>query len=232
MSVYKEDFKVKINEVAENLYLSHFYLKNHEKMTEQLNACLKEYQPLFALSRMANYEAGILRLTRAYDKNSLGLLKIINILQSEYRFWGLPDILDDKQLKEDKKFVTPEENELVDGLMQLRDKVISHTDNKLHPRKLGFDIQKIYEGKLIYQNNRITTEEIENLPPSEKEKRLNQASNNLFLAIEKDKTEILGKAVPSFSQLYELTNKGNEICNRYMQKLEIPPIKLKLEGID
>ncbi|MDJ0674452.1 MAG: hypothetical protein QNJ36_03455 [Calothrix sp. MO_167.B42] len=232
MSVSREDFEVKINEVGENLYLSHFHLKIHEKMTEELNARLEEYPPFFDWSRMAHYEVGILRLTRAYDKNSLGLLKIINILQSEYRFWGLPDILDAEQLEQDKNFVTSENNKLVDSLIQLRDKVISHTDNKLHPRKLSFDIKEIYGGELIYRSNRITTEEIENLPREEKEKRLNQASNNLFLAIEKDKTEILGKPVPSFYQLYELTNKGIEICNRYMQKIGILPIELKLEGIN
>lgn len=232
MSVSREDFEVKINQVGENLYLSHFHLKIHEKMTEELNARLEEYPSFFAWSRMAHYEAGILRLTRAYDKNSLGLLKIINILQSEYRFWGLPDILNAEQLEQDKIFVTPEKNELVDGLMQLRDKVISHTDNRLHPKRLNFDIQEIYGGELIYRESRITTEEIEKLPREEKENRLNQVSANLFLAIEKDSTEILGKQVPSFYQLYEITNKGVEICNRYMQKIGIPPIELKLEGID
>jgi len=232
MSVTKEDFEAKIIEVASNLYLSHFHLKIHEKMTEQLNDRLEEYPPFFKWSRMAHYETGILGLTRAYDKNSLGLLKIINIFQSEYRRWNLSDTLDIKQLEEDRNFVTPAKNNLVDGLMQLRDKVVSHTDNNLYPRKVNFNIQNIYGGELIYIENRITTEEIEKLPKEEKQKYLNQVSANLFEAIQKDNTEILGKQVPSFEQLYELTNKGVEICNRYMENIGVSPIELKLEGID
>ncbi|MDY6902776.1 MAG: hypothetical protein SWZ49_32600 [Cyanobacteriota bacterium] len=231
MSVSREDFEIKINQVGENLYFSHFHLKIHESMTKALNNHFEEYPPFFDWSRMAHYEAGILRLTRAYDKNSLGLLKIIKILQSEYRFWGLPDILDAEQLEQDKIFVTPE-NELIDGLIHLRDKVISHTDNKLYPKKLNIDIQNIYGGELIYRAGKITTEEIENLPKEEKERRLNRASNDFFLAVERNEGKILGKQVPSFHQFYELTHKGVEICNRYMQKLGIALIELKLEGID
>ncbi|NER26170.1 MAG: hypothetical protein F6J89_00465 [Symploca sp. SIO1C4] len=228
MSVSKKDFKAKINQVGENLYFSHCYFKIHEKMTEELNACLEEYPPFFYWSRMAHYEAGILRLTRAYDANSLGLLKMINILQSNYEFWGLTDVIDINQLEQDTNFVEPKKNILVDGLVKLRNTTICHTDNKLHPRKLNFDIEEIYEGKLICREGRITTEEIERLPSEEKEKRLFLASCKLSQAMEKEEREILGKQIPCFFQFYELIDKGIQICNRYMQKLEMSSIELEL----
>jgi AbiU2 len=230
MSVSREDFEVKINEVGENLYLSHFHLKIHEKMTEELNAPLKEYPSFFGWSRMAHYEAGILRLTRTYDKNSLGLLKIINILDSNYKSWGFSYKLNDEQLEQDRDYVTSEKNKLVDSLMQVRDKVISHTDNRLHPRKLSFDIQTVYGGELICREKTITTEEIENLPREERQKRLTQVAFVLHQTIEKNNAKILDK--PTFEQLYELTSNGVKICNRYMQMIEILPIELKLDGID
>jgi AbiU2 len=234
MAVTREDFEVKINEVVENLYLSHFHLKIHEKMTDEQNARLKEYPPFFAWSRMANYEAGVLRLTRAYDQDSLGLLKIINIIQSDYRFWNIPEPLNKHQLEQDQKFVSPQENELVKGLLQLRNKVISHTDSRLFPKRNNYNlIQEMYGGELIFlPQGRITTEEIEKLPTEEKERVLNEIGAKVDLAIEEDNSKILGVKTPSFNELYQLTSKGIEICNRYMLNLGIPIIELKLEGIN
>ena len=203
MSVSIEDFKVKINEVSGNLYLSHFHLKIHEKMTEQKNLRLneEEYPPFFEWSRMANYEAGILRLTKAYDDDneSLGLLKVINTIQSNYRFWcnsnpDLPRTLDVKELEQDRSFVTT--NQLVKGLNTLRNKVISHTDNRLHPKELNFVLDDVYSAFYSGQN------------------------------------QILGKDVPSFNQYYELTTKGVEICNRYKKKIGMPPIELGELGLE
>ncbi|HBE34426.1 MAG TPA: hypothetical protein DDW76_03000 [Cyanobacteria bacterium UBA11369] len=233
MVVTREDFEVKINEVGENLYLSHFHLKIHEKMTDEKNARLNEYPRFFDWSRMAHYEAGVLRLTRAYDKDSLGLLKIINIIQSDYRFWSISEPLNNHQLEQDKKFVLPQENELVEGLLQVRDKVISHTDSRLFPKKINYDfLQEIYGGELILRQGRITTEEIENLPVEEKERVLNEVRAKGDLAIEEVDSKILGVKKPSFHELYQLTSKGIEICNRYMLKLGMPIIELKLEGIN
>jgi hypothetical protein len=232
MSVTKKEFEAKINEVGGNLYLSHFHLKIHEKMTEELNARLGEYPAFFDWSRMAHYKTGVLGLTIAYDRNSLGLLKIIHILQSDYKDWNLDDTLDNEQLEQDKNFVSRDKNQLVENLIHLRDKVISHMDSKLHPKKLDLNLQNIYGGELILQRGIITTEEIEKLPESEKNQRLRQASFDTFEALDKEKNKILGKQIPSFEQFYELTTKGIEICNKYMPKVGLHPIELKLEGID
>jgi len=158
MSVSRKDFEVKINEVTENLWLSYSYLKICEKMFKDREeylpqiASLKEYPPQIAsleeysprLLIMALYEAGTLRLTRAYDQNkqNLGLLKIIGIVKSHYKIWDLQDI-DTNQLQEDKEFVTREKNELVDRLIQLRDKAISHTQSSLHCQISDSEIAEI-----------------------------------------------------------------------------------------
>ncbi|WP_414530257.1 hypothetical protein [Nodularia chucula] len=87
MATTKENFESKIIELGESLYLSHFHLKIHEWMGKERNKRLNEYPPFFALSRMAHYETGVLKLARAYDEDedSLGLLKILNIIQSDQK---------------------------------------------------------------------------------------------------------------------------------------------------
>ncbi|MGA9380694.1 MAG: hypothetical protein WBV73_18170 [Phormidium sp.] len=232
MSVSREDFEVKITAVGENLYFSHFHLKIHEKMTEERNARLEEYPPFFEWSRMAHYETGVLRLTRAYDKNSLGLLKILSIIESNYKDWNCSEVLDNQILEQDKTFVMEDKNRLVKGLKQMRDKVISHTDSHLFPAELSFDLEQMYGGKLILRQERMSTEEIEKLPPKEKERILDEISTKVFRAALDEHSNILGVKIPSFCELYGLTSKGIEICNKYMMKLGMPPIELKLEGID
>ncbi|MEO0489472.1 MAG: hypothetical protein AAFZ49_07910, partial [Cyanobacteria bacterium J06659_2] len=66
----------------------------------------------------------------------------------------------------------------------------------------------------------------------ERDKFLMQKHVEIFQALDDDKNQILGQEIPSFDQLYDLTKKGVDICNRYMVKLGISSIDLRLEGID
>jgi hypothetical protein len=233
MSVSKENFSTKIEHVGENLYLSHFHLKIHEKMTVMLNERRDEYPDFFGWSRMAHYETGVLRLTRAYDGDNLGLLKAVKIFQSNYRFWGLLGINEhplNQEIEEDKVFLT--QDSLVKKLVHLRNKAIAHTDNQLYPKKPGFNVSEIFGGSLMYKKGRLTTQEIESLPENERDKFLMQKHIEIFQALDDDRNKILGQEIPSFDQLYDLTKKGVDICNKYMVKLGIPSIDLRLEGID
>jgi hypothetical protein len=90
----------------------------------------------------------------------------------------------------------------------------------------------MYGSELILRQGRITTEEIEKLPTEEKERVLNEIGAKVDLAIEEGNSKILDVKTPSFNELYQLTGKGIEICNRYMLNLGIPIIELKLEGIN
>jgi hypothetical protein len=78
----------------------------------------------------------------------------------------------------------------------------------------------------------ITTEEIEKQPPAKRDAILHQMNEEFFQAVDEKENKVLGKDIPIFSEFYQLTSQGVEICNRYMQKLSISPIELKLEGID
>lgn len=233
MTVPRENFEAKIEHVGENLYLAHFHLKIHEKMTVILNKKLDEYPEFFRWSRMAHYETGILRLTRAYDQGSLGLFKIINIFKSNYKYWALDNTINLKSLKQeienDINFVT--EDFLVKGLVHLRDKAIAHTDNQLYPSKPGFSISEIFGGSLVLKEGNLTTKQIEKLPIDKRSQLLTKKYFDLFQAIKYDETKILKQDTPAFPQLYELTTKGVDICNRYMLKLGIEQIDLQLEGI-
>ncbi|MEA5579390.1 hypothetical protein [Anabaena sp. UHCC 0451] len=238
MTLTKEKFESKIIELGQSLYESHFHLKIHEWMTNEINKRLSEYPPFFYWSRMAHYETGVLRLARAYDEDedNLGLLKILNIIESNYRHWGCSENLDNKILKQDQEFVKAKNNPLVQKLKHLRDKTIAHTDHKQFPSTISNELEKVYKkygDKLIFQDGRLTTEEIEKKPLAEKALTLQQMSEEVFKVVfEAHENKVLGKDIPVFSDLYELTNQGVEICNRYMQKLSIPLIELKLEGID
>ncbi|MDM3856016.1 MAG: hypothetical protein PT120_14225 [Aphanizomenon gracile PMC649.10] len=233
--ITRETFELKIQELGGSLYLSHFHLKIHEWMTHETNKRLEEYPPFFYLSRIAHYETGLLKLTRAYDndKQSLGLSTVLNMIGSNYSDWGCSETLDHKILEEDKKFIR--EDDLVKKLKHLRNKTVAHTDHKQFPSRIGNDIAKVYEkyGTDFYlQQGRITTEHIEQLPTVERDIILNQISQELFGFLNYQENKILDKDIPVFSELYQLTTKGVEICNRYMEKLSIPPIELKLEGIN
>jgi hypothetical protein len=233
MSVSKEEFTAKIEHIGDNLYIAHFHLKIHEKMTIELNKRLSSYPDFYGWSRMAHYEAGVLRLTKAYDKDSLGLFKVINIFQSNHHSWISVNPADAKTLKKemenDLDFLNSED--LIQKLVHLRNKVVAHTDKQLYPQKLSFNIFEIYEGDWIYKDGRLTTNEIEKLPPNERDEVLMQKSLELYQAVSDERAQVLGQEVPSFSQFYELTEKGVDICNRYMARLGIDPIELKLSGI-
>jgi hypothetical protein len=235
MTITREKFELKIQELGESLYLSHFHLKIHEWMTHENNKRLEEYPPFFLLSRMAHYETGVLKLTRAYDddEDSLGLLKILNMIGSNYRYWECSETLDNQILEKDKKFVT--EDTLVKNLKHLRDKIIAHTDHRQFPSPIGDAIAKVYRkygDEFVWQQGRLTTEQIEKLPTVERDAILNQISEEIFKVFDDHDNKILGKDIPLFNDLYQLTTQGVEICNRYMQKLSIPPIELKLEGLN
>ncbi|MEH1817812.1 MAG: hypothetical protein V7L31_01720 [Nostoc sp.] len=237
MNISREKFESKIIELGESLYLSHCHLKIHEWMTHESNKRLEEYPPFFRWSRMAHYETGVLKLARAYDedKNTLGLLKILNMIESDYRYWGCSEPIDNQMLKQDKKSVTEENNILVKKLKHLRDKTIAHTDHKQFPSLISDDLAKVYRkygDEFIWQQGRITTEEIEKQPPAKRDATLHQISEEVFQVFDNHENKVLGKDIPVFSDLYQLTSQGVEICNRYMQKLSVPLIELKLEGID
>ncbi|MBD2515846.1 hypothetical protein H6G93_12630 [Nostoc sp. FACHB-973] len=237
MSITREKFESKIIKLGESLYESHFHLKIHEWMTNEINKRLKEYPPFFHWSRMAHYETGLSKLARAYDedKDSLGLLKILNMIESNYRYWGVSESLDHQLLKQDKECVTEENNSLVKKLKHLRDKTVAHTEQKQFPSRISDDIAKVYEkygNELILYQGRLTTIEIEKLPPVERDAILRQRSQEVFQVFDDHENKILDEDIPLFSELYQLTSQGIEICNRYMQKLCIPPIELILEGID
>ncbi|MBD2694150.1 hypothetical protein [Anabaena catenula] len=235
MTITRETFALKIQELGESLYLSHFHLKINEWMTHESNKRLQEYPPFFYLSRMAHYETGLLKLTRAYDDDldSLTLLKVLNMIGSNYRYWGCSETLDHKILEDDKKFVR--EDNLVKKLKHLRDKTVAHTDHRQFPSRIGDDIAKVYKkygDDFYWQQGRITTEPIEQLPTVERNIILNQISQEVFEVVNHQENKILDKDIPAFSELYQLTTQGVIICNRYMQKLSMPPIELKLEGIN
>lgn len=238
MTLAREKFESKIIELGESLYQSHFHIKIHEWMTHESNKRLSEYPPFFHWSRMAHYETGVLKLARAYDEDedSLGLLKVLNMIESNYRYWGCKESLDNQILKQDKKTVTEENNTLVKKLKHWRDKAIAHTDHKQFPSIPSIiDISKIcskYGNEFIWYQNRLTTEEIEKQPPTKRDAILHQMSEEIFQVVDEHGNKVLGKDIPIFSELYQLTSQGVEICNRYMQKLSIPLIELKLEGID
>jgi hypothetical protein len=229
----KKNFEAKIEHIGENLRLAYVHLKIHEEMTKELTKRLDSYPKFFSLSRMAHYEVGILRLARAYDRNkhSLGLLKIVNMFQSQYDDWDLENIADatslNREIEEDKNFL--QYDSLIQELQHLRDKLIAHTDNKVYPRKLSFSIEEIYGDKLILKENRLTTKEIENLPVDKRDQLLMQKNHELFQAMRDDETKVLNQKIPSFLELYKLTQQGVNICNRYMMKLGIDLINLQLE---
>ncbi|MBE9206458.1 hypothetical protein IQ244_08000 [Nostoc sp. LEGE 06077] len=237
MTTTREKFESKIIELGESLYQSHCHLKIHEWMTHESNKRLNEYPPFFHWSRMAHFEIGVLKLTRAYDQDgdSLGLLKILNILESDYRHWGCSETLNPQIIKQDKESVTEKNNNLVKKLKHLRDKTIAHTDHRQFPSRISDDIAKVYKeygDELIWQQGRLTTEEIEKQPPAKRDANLHQMSEEIFQVFDNHENRVLGQEIPIFSDFYQLTTKGIEICNRYMQKLSIPLIELKLEGID
>ncbi len=234
MSVTQENFAAKIEHVGENLYLSHFHLKIHEKMTNMLNERRDEYPDFFGWSRMAHYETGVLRLTRAYDGDNLGLLKVVNIFQSNYSSWQLSGPINEQtlnqEIEKDRKFLM--QDPLAGKLIHLRNKAIAHTDNKLYPKKPGFNVSEIFGGSLMYKEGRITTQEIEKLPEDKRDEFLMQKHFEIFQALDNDRNQILDQEIPSFDQLYDLTKKGVDICNKYMVKLGTPSVDLRLEGID
>lgn len=241
MAVSKEDFIEKINHVSTNLYQSHFYLRIHEKMTQQLNKhqienSLSSLPEFFGWSRMAHYDAGILKLTLVYDatNGNLGIKKILNVFKSNYQFWNLSQRPDFKELESDKSLVGYND-ELVKGLIQIRTKLSSHNDSRLVPRRLkDFPLEEIYGGKLIFQDEGITTEEIEKLPELEKKQREQKISLELHQKLQEESKKVIGVKVPSFENdgFYILTRRGTEICNRYRSLLDLPKIKLESEGIE
>lgn len=240
MAVSKEDFIEKINHVSRNIYLSHFHLKIHEKMTQQLNKyqvedSLSSLPEFFGWSRMAHYDAGILKLTLVYDATgeNLGIKKILNIFKSNYQYWNLPQKPDFKQWADDLRLVS-REDELVKGLIQIRNKLSSHTDSRLIPMRSKKSLIEIYGGKLIERNGEITTEEIEKLPKIEKTRRKQEISVELHQTIREESKKVLDVKVPSFEDkgFYILTARGIEICNRYRLLLNLPEIELKLDGIE
>ncbi|MHC5832604.1 MAG: hypothetical protein ACYT04_95660, partial [Nostoc sp.] len=96
---------------------------------------------------------------------------------------------------------------------------------------IGDDIAKVYRkygDEFVWQQGRLTTEQIEKLPTVERDAILNQRSEELIKVFDDHDNKILGKDIPLFTDFYQLTTQGVEICNRYMQKLSIPPIELKL----
>ncbi|HYW21597.1 MAG TPA: hypothetical protein VE956_20300 [Nodularia sp. (in: cyanobacteria)] len=239
MTTTRENFESKIRELGDSLNLSQFHLKIHEWMGKERDKRLNEYPPFFALSRMAHYETGVLKLVRAYDqdKKTLGLVTILNIIQSDYRDWGCSEPLDNKVMEQDKNFVTVTKgsNSLVEKLIHLRDKTIAHTDHRQYPSTMGNDITKVYKkygDEFIWRSGRLTTEDIEKKPTAERDAILNQISEEIFQVFDQHQNKVLGKDVPTFNELYQLTNQGIEICNRYMQKLSIPLIEPTVEGID
>jgi hypothetical protein len=233
MSVSKEDFQAKIDHVGENLYRAHVHLTIHEKMTDTLNERRSHYPDFLSWSRMAHYETGVQRLTRAYDDDSLGISKVINIFQSNYRFWGLEiddtvEILN-KEIEIDKSFL--ESDLLIESLKHLRDKAIAHTDSRLYPRKLSFSLEDLSEGSLILRHGEITTEEIESLPAEERKRRIREIDQRLYNALQQENNTLLGRAIPDFSGLIQLSEKGIEVCNRYIARVGSDPIALEFEDL-
>ena len=187
MSVSKEDFTVKIQYVGQSLYEAHIYLRIHEEMTELSNQRPPEYIKYSSWSRMANYEAGLLRLIRAYDNDrmSLSVLKVISIFESNHRFWTLTSSSNlSVEILRDKAFL--EEDDTVKALKHLRDKSVAHTDSRLHPRRSGFSLNDIYGGEVLFKDNNMTTAELESLSPEKKKARMVEINRKLFQALTKD----------------------------------------------
>jgi len=233
--VTKKQFEAKIIELGDSLYQSHLHLKIHEWMTNELNKHLNEYPHYFRESRHAHYETGVLRLTRAYDhdKKTLGLLKILNIIESDYKDWGCTETIDRKILEEDKKYVNKESNPLVKKLIHLRDKAIAHSEHKQFPSPMDDHIGEVYQNyaqkhglEWILKEGRLTIQEIEKKPNTEIKIISHETTMEVFQLMDDNENKILGGDIPIFSEFYELTTKGIEICNRYMKKLSIDTIEL------
>jgi hypothetical protein len=229
----QEDYRAKIEHVGDNIYIAHRHLEIHEKMTDMMNERRPEYPEFFRWSRMAHYDAGVLRLVRAYDHDSLGLLKVVRAFQSNYRFWDIESDNDRRDLNQeieaDKSFL--QEDPLVMSLKHLRDKSIAHTANQLYPQRLSFSLEEIFEGEVIFRDYEITTEEIDRLPPNEKKMRLFEANQRLFEALRKENNMILGGKIPQFNELLSLSKKGLEICRKYMTAVGINSINTEVNGL-
>ena len=114
-------------------------------------------------------------------------------------------------------------------LIHLRDKAIAHSEHKQFPSPMGDYIGKVYQNygsEWIFKEGRLTTEEIEEKPTAEKKIILHEMTMAVFQVIDDNENKILGGDIPIFSEFYELTTKGIEICNRYMKKLSIDTIDI------
>lgn len=229
----QEDYCAKIEHVGDNIYIAHKHLEIHEEMTDMMNERRPEYPKFFRWSRMAHYDAGVLRLVRAYDHDSLGLLKVVRAFQSNYRFWNIVGSSDEKalnrEIEADISFLL--EDSLVMSLKHLRDKSIAHTDNRLYPQRSSFSLEEIFGGEVIFRDSEITTEEIDQLPPEEKRMRLFEANRQLFKALRKENDTLLGGKIPQFNELRSLSKKGLKICRKYMTAVGIRSINTEVNGL-
>ncbi|MHC5717621.1 MAG: AbiU2 domain-containing protein, partial [Nostoc sp.] len=135
MNVIIADFESKIVALGNSLEQSRSHLKLSEWIKyKYINKYLKDYPSFYRLSYTANYEIGLLKLSRVYDEREgcLSLLKCLKIFDSHHKKWGLTNV-NRVILEQDKKDVSSKNNSLVNRLKHLRDKTLAHTDNKLYP---------------------------------------------------------------------------------------------------
>ena len=227
-----EDYRAKIKHVGETIYTAHHHLEIHEEMTDMWNERRPEYPKHFSWSRMAHYDAGVLYLTRVYDRNSLGLLKVIKLFRHHYASWSISNNSVEEEvsrsIEADISYLS--DDPCVKSLKHLRNKTIAHTDNQLYPYRPSFDLEEIFGENLVFRDSELTTEAIDSLPPEEKKLRLAEANQKLLQALTKENSTTLGEKVPQFHELHSLSAKGLEICCRYMTAVGTNSISIEMSG--
>lgn len=210
MTLLIEEFTKRIDAVGDNLVFAHFHVQLCKKLSSPENREKLSRSPFWELTRDAHNQVGILRLCRAYeqDKNSVGLLKLLYDIQSNFHNWNDKVKLNDKQKQQlnlDLKAVNANECKIVHKLITVRDKVIAHTDKS----KLHFKIKAIDQ----YEGQTITPEQYDELRRLINEEILYDIDENGY---------ITGSKIFTWIDVQQLINRGIEICNRYRLLLDLP----------
>lgn len=225
MTLLIEEFTKRIDAVGDNLVFAHFHVQLCQKLSSPENREKLSSSPMFwGLTRDAHNQVGILRLCRAYEqqtkrrKHSIGLLKLLHDIQSNFHNWNDKVQLNEKQkqqLKLDLKTVDANECRIVHKLITLRDKVIAHTDKiKLRNKIKAIDQ---FEGRTL------TSEEFSKLTGMVAQEILYDVDENGYT---------IGLKQLTWSDVQQLIERGIEICNRYRLLLHLPPETLDLNLVE
>lgn len=212
MTLLIEEFTKRIDAVGDNLVFAHFHVQLCKKLSSSENReKLSSSLMFWELTRDAHNQVGILRLCRAYEqkKDSIGLLKLLNDIKSNFHKWNDKIQLNNKQkqqLELDLKAVDAKECRIVRKLITQRNQVIAHTDKS----KLHFKIKAIDQ----YEGQTITSEQ--------QYDELRRLINEEILYDIDENGYIIGSKTLTWSDVQQLIERGIEICNRYRLLLNLP----------